>query len=266
MSINDINQVNEAKQVNEVNRVNGAKQVNEVNRINETNQTNKVNNELAEQNIFEIKDLSYSYDGRSQKVLSGISKSFQQGKVYAVVGKSGAGKTTLLSLLSGLTKPTEGNIIYKGKDVTSINPYEYRSNYVGVIFQSFNLLPNLTAKENVVLSMDISNKIIEDKNGMATALLESVGLDAQMIERRILKLSGGEQQRVAIARTLGFGPDVILADEPTGNLDEDTQKNIIDIFKGLAHDDGKCVIIVTHSPLVASSADEIVELDAINNN
>lgn len=219
---------------------------------------------IAEDNIFEIKNLGYSYDGRSQKVLNNVSKSFKPGRVYAIVGKSGAGKTTLLSLLSGLTKPTEGSILYRGKDVTSINPYEYRSNYVGVIFQSFNLLPNLTAKENVVLSMDISNEHIDDKNGMATALLESVGLVSQIIERRILQLSGGEQQRVAIARTLGYNPDVILADEPTGNLDEATQENIIDIFRDLAHNEGKCVIIVTHSPLVAEAADEKVELDSLN--
>ena len=185
---------------------------------------------------------------------------FEGGVVYAIVGKSGAGKTTLLSMLSGLTKPTMGKILYDGKNISGVNPYTYRSRYVGVIFQSYNLLPHLTAVENVILSMDISGKKIANKKARAQELLSSVGLGAELRDRRILKLSGGEQQKVAIARTLAFDPEVILADEPTGNLDGETQEAIMEIFLDLAKNQNKCVIIVTHSPDVAKMADVKYEL------
>ncbi|HWT26843.1 MAG TPA: ABC transporter ATP-binding protein [Mobilitalea sp.] len=209
---------------------------------------------------FRLNDLCYSYGSRQKDVISHLSYEFESSKVYSIVGKSGAGKTTLLSLLSGLAKPTNGFILYDGMDIGKINPYKYRSNYVGVIFQSFNLLPHLTAMENVILSMDISGKKIENKKQRALELLNSVGLDDAKANRRILKLSGGEQQRVAIARTLSYDPAVILADEPTGNLDGETQNSIIDIFRSLAHNEGKCIIIVTHSPDVARMSDIVYEL------
>ncbi len=186
---------------------------------------------------------------------------FEKGRIYAIVGKSGAGKTTLLSLLSGLAKPTSGRILFNGKDIAKINKYNYRSKLVGVVFQSFNLLPYLTATENVMLSMDISGKKIKNKKELATKLLEKVNLEEQDIHRGILKLSGGQQQRVAIARALSYEPDIIFADEPTGNLDTDTQKDIMEILRNLA-DEGKCVIIVTHSPEVSKLSDVIYELKA----
>ncbi len=209
--------------------------------------------------IFKLENVEYSYDKR-RYVIKDCNYKFEKGKVYAIVGKSGAGKTTLLSMLSGLTRPTGGHIYYEDKDISAINQYDYRSKYVGVIFQSYNLLPHLTAKENVILSMDISNKKIENKSDRATQLLDDVGLYDEMINRKILKLSGGEQQRVAIARTLAYSPEVILADEPTGNLDGETQDNIMDIFCELAHEQDKCVVIVTHSPEVATRADVCYEL------
>jgi putative ABC transport system ATP-binding protein len=211
---------------------------------------------------FTLNNLCYSYGSRQREVINNLNYVFEEKKVYSIVGKSGAGKTTLLSLLSGLVKPTKGSIIFDGKDIVKIDPYKYRSNYVGVVFQSFNLLPHLTALENVILSMDISGKKINNKKEKAIRLLNSVGLDDSLINRRILKLSGGEHQRVAIARTLSYDPAVILADEPTGNLDGETQTSIVKIFQNLAHEEGKCVIIVTHSPSVAEMSDVVYELMA----
>ncbi|MCL1789585.1 MAG: ABC transporter ATP-binding protein [Oscillospiraceae bacterium] len=212
--------------------------------------------------ILRLENIGYSYDGR-EKVLDSLSYDFEKGKVYAIVGRSGAGKTTLLSLLSGLTSPTDGKILFDEKDVNKIDRYKYRSRYVGVVFQQFNLLPHLNAVENVELSMRASGKKIHDKRKQALALLDKVNLDETLAKRRILKLSGGEQQRVAIARALSFNPDIILADEPTGNLDLSTQDEVMDIFKRLSHEEHKCVIIVSHSPEVASQADEVYELASL---
>ena len=166
----------------------------------------------------------------------------------------------MLSLLSQLTKPTEGKILYNGLDVSEVDQYLYRSQYAGVIFQSFNLLMHLTAVENVMLSMDIAGVKKETNRAYAMELLEKVGLSKEESQRRILKLSGGQQQRVAIARAVSYDPSILLADEPTGNLDEDTQDEIMEIFKGLAYEEQKCIILVTHSPVVASLADEVYAL------
>ena len=207
-----------------------------------------------------LENVSYHYENSKKMVLKDISYEFEKGNIYAIIGKSGAGKTTLLSLLSGLTKPTSGKIYLDGEDTRKKDMYTYRSQDVGVIFQSFNLLPKLTAVENVILSMDVSGKKFIGKKKTAMALLEKVGLDEDEANRRILKLSGGQQQRVAIARALSYGPDIILADEPTGNLDSETQDDIMDIFAKLAKEENKCVIIVTHSPEVTEKADIVYEL------
>lgn len=212
--------------------------------------------------LLSLENLSYSYDSAKVKVLDQLSYEFDAGKIYAVVGKSGAGKTTLLSLLSGLASPTSGKIVFDNKDVSEMDKYIYRSKYVGVVFQSFNLLQNLTAVENVVLSMDIAGVKNKNKKEYAMELLEKVGLSHDESKRRVLKLSGGQQQRVAIARTLSYNPDLILADEPTGNLDSETQDEIMSIFRELA-DEGKCIILVTHSPVVAQLADEVYELKSL---
>ncbi len=206
---------------------------------------------------LKLENVSFSYG--NLPVLSDINYEFTSGKIYAIVGKSGAGKTTLLSILSGLANPTTGTITCNGKNMKKINKYDFRRKYVGVIFQNFNLLTKLTAVENVVLSMDISNVKIEKKKKKAYELLEQVGLNKDEADRRILKLSGGQQQRIAIARALSYGPDFILADEPTGNLDSETQEEIMKILRELA-DKGKCVIVVTHSPEVAKKADEVYKL------
>ena len=211
--------------------------------------------------ILSLQNISFSYD--KTPVLKDISYDFEKGKMYCIIGKSGAGKTTLLSLLSGLAKPTSGDILYDGKSISKIDKYTFRSRYIGVVFQSFNLITKYTALENVILSMDVSGAKIKDKKQKALELLDSVGLDEDEANRRVLKLSGGQQQRVAIARALSYDPDIILADEPTGNLDRDTQKEIMEIFRDLASR-GKCVILVSHSPDVAEMCDERYELVKIS--
>ena len=210
--------------------------------------------------ILKLNNVSFSY-GKT-KVLSDISYEFEKGKIYCIIGKSGAGKTTLLSLLSGLAAPSDGEIIYDGKNIKNVDKYKFRSKYIGVIFQSYNLITKFTALENVMLSMDIAGVKGKDKKTRAMQLIESVGLDEDEANRRILHLSGGQQQRVAIARALSYDPDIILADEPTGNLDTDTQNEIMDIFKNLAQS-GKCVILVSHSPQVAQMCDECFELKKV---
>lgn len=209
--------------------------------------------------VLELDKISYTYDGKTY-VLKDFSCEFEAGKVYAIVGKSGAGKTTLLSLLAGLDKLSDGKILFDGKDIKSIDKYTYRSNDVGVVFQSYNLLPKFTARENVELSIDLSKKKIPNKKQVAMDLLKKVGLSEEEANRRVLKISGGQQQRVAIARAIAYEPSILLADEPTGNLDPETQDAIMEIFKSIAHDDKKCVIIVTHSQEVASQADVVYEL------
>ena len=215
--------------------------------------------------ILELKDVSYRYDDASKDeyVLKNKNYSFSLGKVYAIKGKSGSGKTTLLSLLSGLETKYEGDILYNDKSLKNINLDYYRSNDIGIVFQSYNLLPQLTAEENIILSMDISKYKIEDKKKKAIELMEQVNLNIDLKDRRVLKLSGGEQQRVAIARSLSYNPKIILADEPTGNLDKDTENEIMNIFIKLAHEDNKCVIIVTHSENVCKRCDEVYELKKI---
>ena len=198
--------------------------------------------------ILSLQNISFSY-GRIP-VLQNISYEFEKGKMYCIVGKSGAGKTTLLSLLSGLASPSSGEIVYDNKNVAK---------YIGVVFQSFNLITKYTALENVILSMDVAGYKTKNKKQRATELLNSVGLDEDEANRRVLKLSGGQQQRVAIARALSYNPDIILADEPTGNLDTETQNEIMGIFRELANQ-GKCVILVSHSPDVAAMCDERYEL------
>ena len=207
--------------------------------------------------ILSLKNISFSYG--QTPVIQDLSLDFEKGKMYCIAGKSGAGKTTLLSILSGLASPTSGSITYNNKNLEGVDKYKLRSNYFGVIFQSYNLLTKFTGLENVVLSMDIAKIKNVNKKEKALELLKSVGLTEDESNRRVLHLSGGQQQRVAIARALSCNPDVILADEPTGNLDPETEKDIMNIFRDLTNQ-GKCVIIVSHSQSVSNCCDVKYEL------
>ena len=200
--------------------------------------------------ILEIKNVTYNYSNSNEKVLSSVNQKFEIGKFYAIIGKSGAGKSTLLSLLAGLDKPGKGQILFKGNDIDKDGYSNHRKNNISLVFQNYNLIDYLTPLENVRLV---------NKNASETILFE-LGLDKSQINRNVMKLSGGQQQRVAIARTLVSEAPIILADEPTGNLDVDTASEIIEILKKLAKERNKCVIVVTHSKEVANSADIILEL------
>ena len=212
--------------------------------------------------ILELKNVSYKYPKATKLVIKNINMSFEMGKLYSIMGKSGAGKTTLLSLVSGLDLCTEGQILYDGTDLKEINRDHYRAKSIGMVFQGYNLLTNATALENVVLSMSISSIKVQDKTNVAYAVLAKVGIDKETASRKVLKLSGGEQQRVGIARALCHNPDIIIADEPTGNLDGKTRETIMNILLSQAHEEKRCVIVVTHSQRVAAYADELWGLNA----
>jgi len=199
--------------------------------------------------VLEMNNIRYSYDNK-RNVLNGINMALEEGKMYAILGQSGCGKTKLLSLLGGLDSPVDGQILYDGQDIEKLGLANHRKNNVAFIFQSYNLIDYLTPKENVALTAKLSPQPI----------LERVGLTEEECKRNVLKLSGGQQQRVAIARALASDTKVILADEPTGNLDEDTAAEIISILKECAHEMNKCVIIVTHSNDLAKQADTIFRL------
>jgi len=204
---------------------------------------------VAEMSVLELKHVEYAYE-KGKNVLHDVNVKFEAGKVYAIVGVSGGGKTTLLSLMGGLDVPTGGSIELEGKDINEIGLENYRKNHVSFIFQSFNLIDYMTPAENVNLTSKVD----------AIPLLESVGLDKEHAKRNVLQLSGGQQQRVAIARALASDAKVLLADEPTGNLDEETAINIVSLLKKSAYEHQKCVIIVTHSHDVAAQADVIYSL------
>lgn len=213
--------------------------------------------------ILKLENVEYRYKDapKDSYVFRNINYEFEQGKMYAIKGKSGSGKTTLLSLITGLEKCTEGKVLYDGKDLKKMNLDTYRNTDIGIVFQSYNLLPSLTAIENIMLSMDISKVKVKNKREKALELMKSVGLSEEHSKRKILKLSGGEQQRIAIARSLSYNPKIIIADEPTGNLDKDTENEILNIFENLAKKENKCIIIVTHSQNVCDRTDFVYELN-----
>ncbi|MCL2841348.1 MAG: ABC transporter ATP-binding protein [Defluviitaleaceae bacterium] len=208
-----------------------------------------------------LQNVTYKYEGSSKNIFKDVNMDFEKGKVYTIVGKSGAGKSTLLNLLAGLDTATEGSVTYENENLAEMNRNRYRAKNAGIIFQGLNLLTNATAIDNIVLSMNISGVSERNKKAKTYSLLEKVGISKEKATRKILKLSGGEQQRVAIARALAHDPELIVADEPTGNLDKQTEDSILKIFSSLAHDEGKCVIIVTHSKKVTNIADEMWGLD-----
>ncbi|CVI67112.1 Macrolide export ATP-binding/permease protein MacB [Clostridiales bacterium CHKCI001] len=203
--------------------------------------------------IMEVKGVRFSYDNK-RNVLKDVNIAFEAGSIYAILGPSGCGKTTLLSLMGGLDSPSGGQILFEGQNIETIGLADHRKNNVAFIFQSYNLIDYLTPRENVALTSKLPPQPI----------LERVGLTEEESRRNVMKLSGGQQQRIAIARALASDAKVILADEPTGNLDEDTAQGIIEILKESAYEMNKCVVIVTHSNDLAKQADVIFRLSKGN--
>lgn len=204
--------------------------------------------------VLEIKNVNYGYSNSKEKILSSVNQKFELGKFYAIIGKSGAGKSTLLSLLAGLDKPKKGQILFENEDIEKTGYSNHRKNNISLVFQNYNLIDYLSPLENIRL---VNSNAPED-------ILLQLGLDKSQIKRNVMKLSGGQQQRVAIARALVSEAPVILADEPTGNLDASTASEIIDVLKKLAKERNKCVIVVTHSKEVAAAADIVLELAGKN--
>ncbi len=187
-----------------------------------------------------------------------VNLTFEKGKVYSILGQSGSGKTTFLSLLAGLDSPKAGEIYLEDNDINKSGLTNYRKNSVSTIFQAYNLMTYMTARQNVQTALEISNKPVD--NAKIEELFELVGIPKEMIDKPVLQLSGGQQQRVAIVRALATEHDLIIADEPTGNLDEETTQDIVNIFKDIAHKQNKTVIIVTHETAVAQETDVTFEL------
>ncbi len=211
---------------------------------------------------LEAKDVRYEYRTKMQivRAVNGVSCTFETGKVYAVVGASGSGKTTFLSLLAGLDVPVGGSIDFDGKSTADLDRDAYRLEHVSVIYQNFNLFYHLTVLENAAYPLYVKKLPKKEADEIARQMLERVGLTPEQLTRLPNMLSGGEQQRVAIARALASGTELILADEPTGNLDTENSRNIVEILRSLAHDENRCVIVVTHDPTVAELADRVLPM------
>ena len=209
--------------------------------------------------ILKAENLSFSYQNKFQTVnaVKHVTCGFELGKAYAIVGKSGSGKTTLLSLLAGLELPTEGKVFYDEKATTDMDCDEYRRDHAAVIYQSYNLFPLLTAEENVMYPLKLKKVDQAQAKERAHKELAAVGIQPSQFRRFPSQLSGGEQQRVAIARALAAGNQIVLADEPTGNLDITNGEQVGEILLRLAHEEGRCVIVITHDLEIASQMDEV---------
>ncbi|MCL1830344.1 MAG: ABC transporter ATP-binding protein [Oscillospiraceae bacterium] len=211
--------------------------------------------------LLKLNNVVYRYEGGKKNVLKGVNVVFESSLIYTIIGKSGSGKSTLLSLIAALDVATKGQITYLGTDMRELDRDNYRARNIGVVFQSYNLINNYTAIENVVLSMNISGSDIKNKKQYAYELLETIGIDFETANRKVVKLSGGEQQRVGIARALSHNPDIVIADEPTGNLDSETEDEILAYFDILAHKENKCVIIATHSDKITNIGDKVYRIN-----
>lgn len=211
------------------------------------------------ENILKVEQVTYWYE-KDQTILDKIDMEFEKGKYYAIVGSSGSGKTTLISLISGLDSQKEGEILYKKESLKNIGLEKYRNKYVSIIFQGFNLLNYMTAIQNITSAMSIKGIKKENNKDFALEMLKRVGLTEEQGNQKILTLSGGQQQRVAIARALCCENDIIIADEPTGNLDEKTSKEIIELFKDIVYKEGKTVILVTHDKEISKGANVTFEV------
>ena len=213
-------------------------------------------------NILRADHVSYSYQTKYQKVdaVKDVSCTFEQGGFYAIIGESGSGKSTFLSLLAGLDVPSEGEIYVQEQSLNQMDRDAYRLNQASVVYQSFHLFPLLTALENVMLPMEFKKIRKKEAADRAAQLLLRVGLTERIFRQFPKMMSGGEQQRVAIARAVAAGGELILADEPTGNLDSENEQKIVELLKELAHKDGYTVIVITHNQKVAEETDHVFRM------
>lgn len=210
--------------------------------------------------MLKTENLAFWYQTEADALFKDVNLSFEAGKMYAILGTSGSGKTTFLSLVAGLDTPKSGDILYEDKSLKKIGLRNFRRKDVSIVFQAYNLLPYLSALDNVLAAMEISGSTRSDKKAYALASLAEVGIDEVLAHKKVTQLSGGQQQRVAIVRAVCCDHPFIVADEPTGNLDEYTSGDIVTLFKRIAHDENKCVLIVTHDQDVAKQCDEVYEL------
>ncbi|MBS5670674.1 MAG: ABC transporter ATP-binding protein [Oscillospiraceae bacterium] len=213
-------------------------------------------------NCLQANEVVYAYQNKYQLVqaLSGVSADFAQGQLYAIIGASGSGKTTFLSLLAGLDVPTSGSITWNGTSTAELDRDAYRLEHVSVIYQDFNLFSHLTVLENAAYPLYARKMSKKEGDALAKEKLLALGLKEEQLGRFPNMLSGGEQQRVAIARSLAAGSEIILADEPTGNLDSENSRSIIESLRRLAKEENRCVIVVTHDPVVAEAADVVLRM------
>lgn len=210
--------------------------------------------------MLEVKNMNYWYKHKDEVLYEDINLTFEEGKLYSILGSSGSGKTTFLSLIAGLDVPKTGEILYDGKSLKKIGLINYRNQCVSIVFQSYNLLPYMSAVDNIVSAMEITNSQQKNRKEYALSMLEKVGITKEMAQKNVQHLSGGQQQRVAIVRAMCCDAKLVVADEPTGNLDEKNSLEIIRLFKELAHEQGKCVIVITHERDIAKECDTILEL------
>ena len=210
--------------------------------------------------MLKVENLSYWYQNEADYLFKDINFDFEPGKTYAILGTSGSGKTTFLSLLAGLDKPKRGTISYKAEDIQKIGLTSYRKHGVSLVFQAYNLLTYMSAFQNVVTAMEITGSNERDKQALAIKKLGEVGINEELANKPVNLLSGGQQQRVAIVRAMCSDGQVIVADEPTGNLDQETTQEIVSIFDKIAKEENKVVIIVTHEQEVAEKCDIVITL------
>lgn len=215
-------------------------------------------------NILELNEVTFSYNNKYQQVdaIKNISCGFEKGKVHAIVGKSGSGKSTLLSLLAGLDLPASGQVRFEGEPISTMNLARYRRECAAMIYQSFRLFPLLTVSENITYPMELRGFKGKKARERASELVKRVALPESVLDRFPNMLSGGEQQRVGIARAMSMESKLLLADEPTGNLDEENSQNIIDILVRLAHKDGYCVVVATHDLSILPKMDEVFHMNS----
>lgn len=210
--------------------------------------------------MLEVKELNYWYQSKDEPLYEDVNLTFEGGKLYGILGSSGSGKTTFLSLIAGLDTPKKGDIFYEGKSLKKIGLTGYRNRCVSIVFQSYNLLPYLSAVDNITTALEITNSARKNRKEYALEMLNRVGIDEQLAKKNVQHLSGGQQQRVAIVRAMCCDAKLVVADEPTGNLDEHNSKEMIKLFSELAHEQGKCVIVITHEREIANECDTVLEL------